>query len=64
MDGIEITATFHQGVTCAAVGNDIRYDPANGGVAVWLGPGTKNCLVVTKGAVKDQGTGNKVITVR
>lgn len=60
-DGIEINmATFRDGVSCTVVGNDIHYDAANGGVAVLLGPGTKDCRVVTKGAVKDQGTGNRV----
>jgi hypothetical protein len=60
--GIDISAaTFRDGVSCTVVGNDIHYDAANGGVVVWLGPGTKDCRVVTKGAVRDDGTGNKVI---
>jgi len=62
-DGIEITATFASGVSCAVLGNDIHYDADNGGVAVLLGPATKDCLVVTKGAVKDEGTGNRVIKI-
>jgi hypothetical protein len=59
-DGIEINATFASGVSCTVVGNDIHYDADNGGVAVLLGPATKDCRVVTKGAVRDQGTGNRV----
>jgi len=63
VDGVEVIATFGEGVRCAVVGNQIQYDPAVGGVAVWLGPGTKDCLVVTRGAVKDQGVGNRVIAI-
>jgi len=62
IDGVEITATFGERVRCAVIGNNIQYDAAHGGVAVWLGPRTKNCLVVTKGAVKDEGTANRRIT--
>jgi hypothetical protein len=62
-DGVEILATFGEGVRCAVVGNQIDYGAAQGGVAVWLGPGTKDCLVVTQGAVRDQGAGNRIITL-
>jgi hypothetical protein len=58
-DGVEILATFEHGAACGIVGNEVE----SGGVAVWLGPGTSHCLVVTRGVVKDEGTGNKVITV-
>jgi hypothetical protein len=63
LDGIEILSTFNSGVHCTVVGNDIQYDAAKGGVAVWLGPGTKGCFVATAGAVKNEGTGNRIVTL-
>lgn len=63
-DGVEIFATFGDGVRCAVTGNQIHYDVAHNGVAVWLGSGTRDCLVVTTGAVRDEGVGNHVIRPR
>lgn len=60
-DGVEIFATFDDDVGCTVAGNRIDYDAANGGVAVWLGRHTRDCLVVTSGAVRDRGVGNHVI---
>ena len=60
-DGVEILATFGEGVRCGVIGNRIEYDAGAGGVAVWLGPGTSGCLVSTAGAVKDEGVGNRIV---
>jgi len=62
-DGIEITATFGDGMGCFAVGNDIQADAADGGVSVWLGPGTKDCVVISRAPVRDEGTANRVIAL-
>jgi hypothetical protein len=63
-DGVEVLATFGDNVRCGIVGNRIDYDAANGGSAVWLGPGTRGCLVSAGGTVKDQGTGNRIVPSR
>ena len=62
-DGIEITASFGDGVSCFAIGNDIQTDAANGGVSVWLGPATRGCLVISRAPVRDEGTANRVIAL-
>lgn len=61
-DGVEIFSTFGPDVACTIAGNEIAYDAANGGVAVWLGRGTRGCFVVTEGAVRDGGTNNRIVT--
>ena len=58
-DGVEILSTFGPEMRCAVTGNTISYDA--GSAAVVLGAGTTGCLVVTAGAVADDGTGNHVI---
>jgi hypothetical protein len=63
-DGVEILATFSEGMRCAVVGNQIESDEPQGGVDIWLGPGTTNCLVANKGPVKDEGRGNTVVAIR
>lgn len=60
-DGVDVFSTFGPAVSCKVVGNGVEYDAENGGVAVWLGPGTTGCFVSTSGAVLDQGTGNRVV---
>jgi hypothetical protein len=63
---IPIFATFNGKTSCSVVLNDttgVDLDPA--AYPIVLGPGTKDCLVVTREAntVLDQGTNNRVITV-
>jgi len=62
-DGIELLATFHGAMSCAVVGNRIQSDALHGGVDVWLGGGTTNCLVQNNGPVRDDGHGNTVIAL-
>jgi hypothetical protein len=67
---IGIIATFNPKTSCLVVLNDttgVDLDPPFA-YPIYLGPGTKDCLVVTRdpregGAVYDEGTNNRVITV-
>jgi Pectate lyase superfamily protein len=47
-------------VQCHITGNDVTYESA----AVYLGPETRDCLVVSAGTVQDDGTNNRVIQTR
>ena len=63
---IGISATFNGKTSCSVVLNDttgVDIDPP--AYPIFLGPGTKDCLVVTHeaGTVQDSGTNNRIITV-
>ena len=63
---IGIIATFNPKTSCSVVLNDttgVDLDPP--AYPIFLGQGTKDCLVVTHeaGTVQDSGTNNRIITV-
>ena len=51
-------STFDDQSRCLVAGNTLH---ADGPYDVVLGPGTRNCTVVTRGAVQDLGTGNRIL---